>query len=211
MALMAQTTVTCPECNREHIFELVQSVESTRDREHKRRLLDGTLNLFECPCGKKAQLMGRLVYSDSAKNFFCQVCPSGAEEIERARSAFQTAGVAGTHRIVPSIKAVVEKVKMVDAGLDDWAVELTKALLLSSLGDDAINRVLLFDALDETKGQFSWVLFDNENRHPSHVHSPLGPYTRAKETWKPFEPRGEPLIDRRWAVETLQNVVAPTD
>ena len=207
MPLMTATTVKCPSCGADQPLELVQSLDATKDTEHLKQLMSGTLNLFKCPCGKQAQLVGRMLYSDSVRGFFCQVCPGGPAEVEKARAAFTASGVNGVHRIVPSLNALIEKVKVIEAGLDDWAVELTKVLLLTSIGPTALNRVLLFEGVDSA--QFSWVLFDDAGATPSVVHSPVAPYARARETWLPYAPAGEPLVDRKWAVETMERVVAP--
>lgn len=210
MALVAETTVTCPSCGAAQRFRLVQSVDAQKDAAELQQLRDGTLNLFACPCGKSAQLAGRLVFTDAARGFFCQVCPGGDAQVDEAKAAFAQVKLPGTQRIVPTLNALVEKLKLLDAGLVDWAVELTKALLLASQGNAALNRVLLFERVDTAQRVLTWLLFDDDGRNPKLVHSPLEPYTRGLEAWQPFAPTGELLIDRRWAVETVAKIVAPS-
>ncbi len=209
MALVSETTVKCPACGAAQRFRLVMSVDALKDAAELGALREGTLNLFTCPCGKSAQLAGRLVFTDSARGFFCQVCPGGAQQVDEAKAAFAQARLSGTQRVVPTLNALVEKLKVLDAGLVDWAVELTKTLLLASLGPDALNRVLLFDGLEPGNATLRWLLFDEAGQRPQLVHSPLDAYTRGLEAWRPFEPTGEVLVDRRWAVETMAKVVAP--
>lgn len=209
MPLVRETTVKCPACGAAQRFRLVQSIDAQKDAAELQALRDGTLNLFRCACGKGAQLSGRLVFTDAARGFFCQVCPGGDEEVEQARAAFAEAKVSGTQRIVPTLNALVEKLKLLDAGLADWAVELTKVLLLSTQGAPALNRVLLFERVDQAQGLLSWLLFDDAGQHPTLVHSPLEPYAKGLEAWQPFAPTTEPLIDRRWAVETMTKVLTP--
>ena len=62
---------------------------------------------------------------------------------------------------------------MLDAGLADWAIEMTKVLLLASIGE--LDRVLLFDALDGDT--LRWLMFDDDGGL-EHVSSPRDGYDR---------------------------------
>jgi hypothetical protein len=124
--------------------------------------------------------------------------------MQKAAAQFRGSGATGTQRLVPSLNALVEKVKILDAGLEDWAVEMVKVLLLSTLGD--LDRVLLFDRLDG--GELRWVLFDAAARLPKALASPRDGYDRiaARNASRPGP--GDYQIDRAWAVDAVQAMIA---
>ena len=191
----------CPACAREHDAELVQSINTRDDPEAKRRLLAGELNVLACECGKRTQLTATLLFHDPEADYFCQVVPGGDAAMADAAIGFRAAGATGTQRLVPTQNALVEKVKLLDAGLDDWAIEMTKLLLLASAGGD-LDRVLLFDSVDEDT--IYWVLFDPA---PRQVASPLAAYTRLAAHLGSRPAHDELQIDRAWAVTAVQHLV----
>jgi hypothetical protein len=183
----------------------VQSINAETDADAKRRLLAGDLNVLVCDCGKRTQLAANLVFHDPSKHAYVRVVPGGGEDaIAEAATQFRVSGVSGIVRLVPSQNALIEKVKILDAGLDDWAIEIDKVLLLSTLGD--LDRVLLFDHIDGDV--LRWVLFDEHGRAPQAMASPLDSYQRiaSRSASRPAE--GVYQIDRAWAVEAARALVA---
>lgn len=206
MVIRGTARVTCPACGKQHDGELVQSINTQTNPKDKQRLLDGTLNVLSCSCGKRTQLGATVLFHDPDAQFYCQVVPGGDKAMDEAAAAFAASGVSGTRRLVPSQNALVEKVKILDAGLADWAVEMNKVLLLASIGE--LDRVLLFDALDREAELLRWVMFDEEGRTPERVSSPLAAYEKLAARTQ-GQPRDMELrIDRAWAVAAVQQMVA---
>ena len=223
MSITGTVHVACPACGREHDVQLVQSINAAKDADEKRRLLAGELNILTCECGKRTQLAANVLFHDPGRDFYCRVVPGGnaaaiaspgsagarstpggsVELIDEAAAQFRASGASGAQRIVPSLNALIEKVKILDAGLEDWAVEMTKALLLSTVGD--LERVLLFDRVDGDT--LRWVLFDAQGRQPAATASPLDAYRRivAREASRPAAT--EYRIDRAWAVQAVQAMI----
>jgi hypothetical protein len=112
-------------------------------------------------------------------------------------------GAGGTQRIVPSLNALIEKIRILDAGLVDWAVEMTKVLLLASLGD--LERVLLFEVREADV--IHWILFDEDGRAPQRVSSPFASYDKLAARGRGAPKTTELRIDRAWAVEAVQAMV----
>jgi hypothetical protein len=204
MAIVGVVRVRCPACDREHEEKLVQSINTRTEPAAKQRLLAGELNVLTCPCGRKSQLAATVLYHDPDAAYWCQVCPGGEVAMAEGEAAFRVAGASGTRRLVPSLNALVEKVKLVDAGLDDWAIEMAKVLLLASREERDLDLVLLFDRLEgET---LRWVLFAPAG--PRAMASPLGVYTKLAS-----RPQGAPAahelrIDRAWAIEAVRTMIA---
>jgi hypothetical protein len=200
--------VTCPACGRDHDVKLVQSINAAVNVAEKQRLLAGELNMLVCECGRRTQLAANVLFADPARDALVRVVPGGdAAAMATAAAEFRAAGATGIQRLVPSLNALVDKVKILDAGLEDWAVEMIKVLLLSTLGD--LDRVLLFDRLEND--ELRWVLFDAAGRLPKAMASPRADYERlaAREASRPAP--SEYQIDRAWAVAAVQAMIVASN
>jgi hypothetical protein len=206
MVVRGTARVTCPACGEKHDGSLVQTINTQTNPKDKQRLLDGELNVLACPCGKRTQLAANLLFHDPDARYYCQVVPGGDRAMDEAAAAFLASGVSGTLRLVPSLNALVEKVKLLDAGLEDWAIEMTKVLLLASIAE--IDRVLLFATIDREAGVLRWVIFDEDGRTPEPVSSPLASYEKLVTRTQSRPPATELRIDRAWAVEAVKKMVA---
>jgi hypothetical protein len=215
MVVRGTARVTCPACGEKHDGALVQTINTQTNPKDKQRLLDGELNVLACPCGKRTQLAANLLFHDPDAQYYCQVVPGGERAMDEAVAAFLASGVSGTLRLVPSLNALVEKVKLLDAGLEDWAIEMTKVLLLASTAPvdagppaSTLERVLLFAAIDREAGVLRWVIFDEDGRTPEPLASPLASYEKLVTRTQSKPPATELRIDRAWAVEAVKKMVA---
>ncbi|HET9620312.1 MAG TPA: CpXC domain-containing protein [Kofleriaceae bacterium] len=196
--------VRCPGCDREQECKLIQSVNAETDAEAKAQLLAGELNVLVCACGRRTQLAATVLYHDPKAAFWCQVCPGGDEAMAQGEAAFRASGTGGTQRLVPSLNALVEKVKLLEAGLVDWAIEMNKVLLLASRGGADLERVLLFDAIDGD--HVRWVLFADDG--PRAMASPRAAYARLATRTVSAPPASELRIDRAWAMDAVRQMIA---
>ncbi len=200
MSVTGIVRVGCPACGRDRDCKLVQSINSATDADAKQKLLAGTINVLACDCGARTQLAARLVYRDPDRDYTCQVVPDG--KMDEAVALFDAVGMTGTRRLVPSQNALVEKIRILDAGLEDWAIEMTKVLLLASLGGPALEHVLLFDRIAD--GVIHWLRFD-EQGVPTRMASTLATYEKLAAP--PPRP-GEVRIDRVWALLAVEAMIA---
>jgi hypothetical protein len=189
--------VTCPACGREHDVKLVQNINAQTDPDAKQKLLAGELNVLACECGRRTQLVSELLYYDPISELTIYVSPEGG----KGEQAFEAVGAQGTQRVVPSLNALVEKVKIADAGLEDWVIEMVKVLLLASLPEPDLDTVLLFDHAD---GVIHWVMFGTE---PRAMQSPLAAYERLSARTQARPKPGERQIDRVWALAAVQQMM----
>lgn len=200
--------LACPACGQPIDAPVTQAINAREHPQLKLQLLEGTLNLLECDrCGYRAPLEATLSYHDPDKQYFAVVAPDPSDQTAAAALAAladdrqggaMTITAVGTRRLVPSRNALVEKVKLLDAGLDDRVIEVLKVLLLASRGHD-LNSVLLFD--QRIAEVLHWVLLD-KGGHP--LASPLAGYEKLAETLKPTD---DLRIDRAWAVEAARTMI----
>lgn len=193
--------VTCPACGREHDVKLVQSINTRDDPESKQKLLAGELDVLACECGRRTQLVAELLYVDPVSELYYQVAPTD-DAMAKGEAAFAATGTVGTQRLVPSLNALVEKVKIADAGLEDWVVEMVKVLLLASLPEPDLDRVLLFDRLEDER--IHWVMFGTEARA---MQSPMAAYERLAARTQARPKPTERRIDRVWALAAVQQLM----
>lgn len=201
MKITGTAHVTCPACGREHDVPLVQSVNTTDDPDAKQKLLAGDFDVLDCECGKRTQLVAELLYVDPLANLYIQVAPT-PEAMTKGEAAFAAAGAAGTQRLVPSINALVEKIKIGDAGLEDWVLEMVKVLLLASMAQPDLNRILLFDRLDGDV--VHWILLGDDARA---MQSPLAAYERLAARTQARPKATELRIDRVWGIAAVQQMM----
>ena len=205
MSVTGTVSVVCPGCGTAHECKLVQSINARTAPDDKRRLLAGELNACACACGRRTQLAATVVFHDPDADVLYQVCLGDEAEVAEAEDVMRSVGGAGARRIVPSLNALVEKVKLLDVGLDDRAIEMTKVLLLASRPQPDLDLVLLFDAVDRGAGVVQWLLFDPSRTAPVRLASPVVAYERLVE-----RARRAPgmRIDRAWAVEAVRAMIA---
>jgi hypothetical protein len=198
MVIRGTTRVRCPACGTEQDAPLVQTIDTKENPADKDKLLAGDLNVLACACGKRTQLASNVLFKQD--DYYCQVVPGGEKAMDEAAAAFAASGVAGRRRLVPSLNALVEKVKLLDAGLDDRAIEMAKVLLLASIGE--LDRVLLFDGRE---GELvNWIMFD-EDGEAERVSSAASQVEKLAQ--RPMADN-ELRIDRAWAIEAVKAMVA---
>lgn len=202
--IVGVTRVRCPGCDRESECKLVQSINTATDPAAKTRLLAGDLNVLDCACGRRTQLAVTVLFHDPVAEYWCQVCPGDEQAIAEGAAAFAASGTGGTQRLVPSLNALVEKVKLLDAGLEDWVIEMAKVLLLASRPDADLERILLFDRADEHTIQ--WLLFEGDHAVP--MASPFAAYTKLAARTQARPGLRELEIDRAWAINAVRTMIA---
>ncbi len=137
----------CPNCGKAFEVEAVAAINTERDPELKERLLSGELFLRECPhCGARTLAKFPLLYHDPAEKLMIWLSDGSADTEARMQAAVTGNDFEGyTGRIVDTPGALIEKVKIFDAGLDDITLEMAKFVTRQELGKDAD---LLFFGLD---------------------------------------------------------------
>jgi len=202
VSVTGTVSVVCPGCGTAHECKLVQSINARTAPDDKRRLLAGELNACACACGRRTQLAATVVFHDPDADVLYQVCLGDEAEVAEAEDVMRSVGGAGARRIVPSLNALVEKVKIADAGLEDWVIEMVKVLLLASLPEPDLDTVLLFDHVDGNV--IHWVMFGTE---PRVMQSPAAAYQRLSARTQARPKPGERHIDRVWALAAVQQMM----
>lgn len=138
MSKCSPQSMTCPNCRASQEFMVWESVNVSLDPELKRKLMSGELTRFTCDaCGHTADVVYPILYHDMEKQLMVWMVPNGeAPQDNGGLSALLAGGMAKyTRRLVASRNALVEKILVLDAELDDRVMEVFKELLRRRMGE----------------------------------------------------------------------------
>lgn len=131
MSLPRSETIECPGCGGSQEVFVWASVNVTTDPHLKRAVLDGSVARFECrACRHPTKIECDLLYHDMTKRLAVWLKypdEDGFFGVDPAAAALgEVLGEAYIRRVVPSYEELVEKIKIADAELDDFEIEIVK-------------------------------------------------------------------------------------
>lgn len=146
-----EVMVRCNFCGGQHTVSTYSCINVSSNQELKSQVLDGSLFLWECPhCGKKNLLSIPLVYIDAKEQLIIIL---SKEEISFETP--QDGEYAGfTTRQVHTAGALIELVKIFDAGLDDGVIDLCKQVTRMEMAQDSLDLKFL-----KTEGADNEIIF----------------------------------------------------
>ena len=178
-------TLRCPRCGESGATELYELVNVGEDPGLRDELLSNRLNRVQChACRFEFRVDKPLLYLDPARAFLVWLQPpdaAGAEPTrdDLARIHERLSQDAGTHsgRPPPAVHVVqdrvelVERVFLLEAGLDERLMEYVKYLIYSHNRPavDPARKRLLFNAQDSTAEYLCFVVQDLESRRLENV------------------------------------------
>ncbi len=130
-------------------MNIYRSINAADDPELKQKVMDGSLFVWECPdCGQMNLVKYECLYHDPEKKLMVWLLPSG-ELPETEMTAIQNhTNAMGdyTLRRVSDVTGLMEKVLLVEEGLDDRVMEMckyvTKMELASKSGDQDVTPLM---------------------------------------------------------------------
>lgn len=157
MSLFQTISATCPHCGTQQPFEAAFSINADRRPDFREAILDETFQFETCDkCGETFRLDPGFVYLDVARGQWISAQPAAAlgdwpQEAEKAAegwaesygddvsSAVQDVGKGLQARVTFGWPALREKIVANASGIDDVALELSKAALMRTQGDLALS------------------------------------------------------------------------
>ncbi len=142
VSLSEEQPITCPGCNATSTARIHRSVNVTTEPVLKEQLLTGRLFNFTCPsCGRASRVVHpELVYHDVRRGYLLQMDALGKFDAAALRGL--EGSLPPVTRVVRDSNALIEKVKVLDAELDDRVIEVLKLVLASQRTDETAARHL---------------------------------------------------------------------
>ncbi len=129
MSIINQAIAPCSKCGQQHKVTVYRSINISENPELKDKVRDGSLFLWECPhCGQVNLSKYETLYHDPSAKLMVWLIPSGeVSETQMQAITMHTKAMGGyTLRRVNDMGSLMEKVLIVDAGLDDVVLEMCK-------------------------------------------------------------------------------------
>lgn len=209
-----RTTVkaVCPFCGETSDISVYSGVNVGEEPELKAKVKDGSLFLWECPhCGKTNLASGQTIYHDPEERVMIWLLPKGSVPEDKVRLVEASlAEAAGTlegyvFRRVEDAGSLIEKVNIVDAGLDDMAVEMCKYVTKMELagkegGKDVLEAPFKFFRIDGPDNELTFTYPSGGAMHGVqvgfNVYEDCAGILRRNPSIKPSG--GFPVIDQDW-------------
>lgn len=203
----------CPNCKTKDTYETEKRVCITAQPELKDKILTGSYFEWECPdCHKRFFIDDVFLYNDDAKKFMVYLVPGYSESILKVPTLLKTKKEYDTEqsvlRVTESFVDFVEKVRILEAGLDDRVIEALKVYsgITFKNSGNSIRNMLFEEINTEDNLRFAVFLEDNDVT----IDIPIEAYEQAKrDSLKLFdepEERAFLMIDQKWLTEQLGSV-----
>ena len=206
--------IVCPMCGELSKAEIYTSVNPTVNKKVRDKVLGGELFAWVCPsCKHTARLTYPILYNDMKNRFMVYLIPKidrfqlCDKELEQKYSNLRNI----TKRIVADFNSFKEKIFILESGLDDMAVELTKLAISQTvsnkLGGAEIREGYL-SMYDRESNTMGFTYFTGEDKKPYVQTARLEIYGKSKDIIENFaikdrKIKGFTKIDREWAENIL--------
>ena len=206
--------IVCPMCGELSKAEIYTSVNPTVNKKVRDKVLGGELFAWVCPsCKHTARLTYPILYNDMKNRFMVYLIPKidrfqlCDKELEEKYSNLRNI----TKRIVADFNSFKEKIFILESGLDDMAVELTKLAISQTvsnkLGGAEIREGYL-SMYDRESNTMGFTYFTGKDKKPYVQTARLEIYGKSKDIIENFaikdrKIKGFTKIDREWAENIL--------
>jgi hypothetical protein len=166
--------IACPRCKHPIAAELYESINVRKDPELRDLLLQNQVNAVTCPgCRFAFRIDKPLLYCDPGRNILIYWLPASEESQFEGDEKFsamlrETSGFLPADLRAPDVQLVhsrtelVERIFLLEAGLNERLIEYIKYLIYSQNGHrlNPATKILLFNAEDSTEENLCFVIQD---------------------------------------------------
>lgn len=214
MSNVISKEVACPNCNEISNAHLYISINATNDPQFREDLLSEELLKFKCEnCGHEGRFTYPILYNDMQRRFMIYLIPQiDRFQLEDRALEEDYRNLKGiTKRIVPDFNSFKEKIFILESGLDDMAVELTKLAISETVAKKHnLKRIeegylSMYNRENNTMG---FTFFIGEKSEPYVQSARLEVYARSTQIVNEVGLNDKKLsgfikVDREWAENTL--------
>ena len=146
-----KATYTCPVCGASNNVDIHPLINVSADPELKAKVMDGSLFVWECTsCGRMNLARYTTLYHDPDQKLLILLSDGNPDNEQALVKAFSDAGETEgyTARLVSETGALIEKVKIFEAGLDDRVMEMCKYVTGMEMGSEQAFKFFRLDGAD---------------------------------------------------------------
>lgn len=158
--------ICCPACVETGQFKRYRKIDINKNPELREKIFSRDIFIFKCPeCGEEILVSYNTIYFDEENKYIICLVPEG-EDVGDDYGKYRLEGY--TLRIVRSINNFIEKIAMLEDGVDDRVIELYKLLFEEQFEEQRPHSRLLdvFYAgrnINDDRLHFFFIADDNEN------------------------------------------------
>ena len=189
MSTQMSKDVGCPKCSAAVRTKMWPGICAQDSPELRSRVLNETLFDWKCPeCGYEACFLYPCLYHDRERKFMVYLAPNDRagefQPVDVSEKFPQLAGV--KKRVVSTLAEMKEKILIFEGNLDDYAVELVKAALVSVVEEKAGRKVTegYFCCADEEKDRIAFTFFLEGESAPLLRRTSMDAYRKSLEIAK---------------------------
>lgn len=219
MELKKKIKIECPSCKCESDFEVYENINTKIYPDLKEKIKSGQLFLFTCPqCQTETIVDYGLIYQDPEEKILIQYCKNDQEKnaalglfnkenMDDVDKAQEIIGILDSYdkRLVESLEALVEKIKIFDRGLDDRLVELIKIFALDFFSKDQPGEILKNIFYTDEDGKDLIIFETADDFFALDMDENL--YNFLKSKLKDLDLDEAYVIDNKWAKEVFDKLV----
>lgn len=165
MSLNASQKIKCPSCGQLQDMTVWDSITAKDSPDLKADLLAGKINIFKCSsCSHFGLVPTPMLYHDEDKKLMISFTPSNDPSLKQRlfENVCETSKASGeleafeeyNLRFVCEYNALLEKILIFEADLNDKAVEVIKLLILSQEPEKQEQRICIFGKKDKDNLEF---------------------------------------------------------
>ena len=201
-----EATLRCPFCNTEQQHTLYPVVDLVENPSLKLGLLTDSLFSVRCSeCNNQFAVMHEMLIMDKEASFALLLAPDS--QVPEVKEPSHEIAQYDTLRLVNTSDQVKEKILLLDAGLDDRAIELCKMYLLMKMEKPGYS--LLYADHQRGEAQMLFTLFNEKDEMEETIQCSDDLYTQLRKTAEEFSlKKGFFLrINQAWAFSEIKNSV----
>lgn len=146
-----KATCTCSGCGASHSVNVYPLINVSVNPDLKTKVMDGSLFVWECPdCSRMNLARYTTLYHDPDQKLLILLSDGNPDNEQALVKAFSEAGETDgyTARLVNETGALIEKVKIFEAGLDDRVIEMCKYVTCMEMGKELALKFFRLDGAD---------------------------------------------------------------
>lgn len=206
--------VECPKCSQQSSTDILVSGNTVQDKRLREMIFSETVFRWKCKkCGFSSKYQHPLLYNDIERGFMVYYIP----KVERLRVADDKLDAQYPElenvikRIVPDVNAMKEKIIVLERGLNDFAIELTKLAVADVVAKETQHNVYAgyFTEMSEENNSITFQFFVGGERRSYIQTTRLEVYRRSLDIVRRYFPKADKAggflnVGSEWAKNALE-------